>query len=103
MEDIILLGSTGSVGTQSLNVCRNLGWRVTALAAGRNIKLLEEQAREFTPELVAVFDERAGRELKTALADTDVKVVTGKEGVCEAAQWKRGNIAINAIVGMSGS
>ncbi len=102
MEDIILLGSTGSVGTQSLNVCRNLGWRVTALAAGRNIKLLEEQAREFAPELVAVFDERAGRELKTALADTDVKVVTGKEGVCEAAQWKRGNIAINAIVGMSG-
>ena len=102
VKDIILLGSTGSVGTQSLDVCRSLGWRVTALAAGRNIKLLEEQAREFSPEIVAVFDEKAGRELKIALADTSVRVAAGAEGVCEAARWKRGSIAVNAIVGMSG-
>ena len=102
MKDIILLGSTGSVGTQSLDVCRSLGWRVTALAAGSNIKLLEEQAREFSPEIVAVFDEKAGRELKLALADTGVRVVSGMDGVCEAAQWKRGDIAVNSIVGMSG-
>jgi len=102
MKDIVLLGSTGSVGTQSLDVCRTLGCRVSALAAGSNIKLLEAQAREFLPDLAAVFDERAGRELKTALADTSVKVVYGAEGVCEAARWKRGDIAVNAIVGMNG-
>ena len=72
MNNIILLGSTGSIGTQSLDVCRNHGYRVSVLAARKNIELLEQQAREFMPEAVAVFDEEAGKKLKIALADTHI-------------------------------
>ncbi|MBQ3048318.1 MAG: 1-deoxy-D-xylulose-5-phosphate reductoisomerase [Oscillospiraceae bacterium] len=102
MNNIILLGSTGSIGTQSLDVCRNHGYRVSVLAARKNIELLEQQAREFMPEAVAVFDEEAGKKLKIALADTHIKVLCGAEGVCEAAVWESGNIVINAVVGMDG-
>ncbi len=101
MKSLIILGSTGSIGTQALEVCRRDGYKVTALAAGRNTELLEKQAREFSPLLVAVFDEAAAKELKIKLADTDIKVLSGIDGVCEAASGK-GDIVLNAIVGIAG-
>lgn len=101
MKELIILGSTGSIGTQALEVARRDGYKVNALAAGSNIKLLEEQAREFKPSLVAVFDENAARELENNLKDTDIKVLSGVEGVCEAATVK-GDIVLNAIVGIAG-
>ena len=101
MKSLIILGSTGSIGTQALDVCRRDGYKVTALAAGSNIKLLEEQAREFKPSLVAVFNEEKAKELKIKLADTDIKVLCGIDGVCEAAQFD-GDIVLNSIVGIAG-
>lgn len=101
MKELIILGSTGSIGTQALQVARREGYRVTALAAGRNIELLEQQIREFKPALAAVFDEKAANELKIRVADTETKVLEGVEGVCEAAQ-SRGDIVLNAIVGIAG-
>lgn len=101
MKNMIILGSTGSIGTQALEVARRDGHRVTALAAGSNIELLEKQAREFKPFSVAVFDEEKAKELKTKLADTDIKVLSGVEGVCEVAQ-AQGDIVLNSIVGIAG-
>ncbi len=101
MKEIIILGSTGSIGTQSLEVCRRYGYRVTALAAGSNTELLEKQAREFKPLIVAVFNKDAAKELEIKLADTDIKVLSGVEGVLEAATG-RGDIVLNSIVGIAG-
>lgn len=101
MKELILLGSTGSIGTQALDVMRQNGWRVTALAAGRNVELLEQQAREFHPQIVAVFDEKAADDLKIRLKDTSVRVLSGVDGVCEAAQGQ-GELVLNAIVGIAG-
>ncbi|MBP3600218.1 MAG: 1-deoxy-D-xylulose-5-phosphate reductoisomerase [Clostridia bacterium] len=101
MKSLIILGSTGSIGTQALDVCRRDRYKVTALAAGSNIKLLEEQAREFKPSLVAVFDEEKAKELKIKLADTGIKVLCGIDGVCEVAQ-SDGDIVLNSIVGIAG-
>lgn len=101
MKSLIILGSTGSIGTQALEICRRDGYKVTALAAGSNIKLLEEQAREFMPALVSVFNEEKAKELKVKLADTNIKVLSGVDGVCEAAQ-SEGDIVLNAIVGIAG-
>jgi len=101
MKELIILGSTGSIGTQALEVARRDGYRVTALAAGRNADLLEKQAREFKPKIVAAFDMEAAKELKIRLKDTDVKVVAGTQGVCEVAQ-SSGDIVLNSIVGIAG-
>lgn len=101
MKKIIILGSTGSIGTQALQVCRRHGYRVTALAAGSNIELLEKQAREFMPHCVAVFNSDKANELKIALKDTSIKVLSGDNGVCEAAV-SEGDIVLNAIVGIAG-
>ena len=101
MKKLIILGSTGSIGTQALEVCRRDGYRVTALAAGSNITLLEKQAREFKPLRVAVFDSEKAKELKIKLKDTDIKVLSGVEGVCETAQGE-GDIVLNSIVGIAG-
>ena len=75
MKKLIILGSTGSIGTQALCAAEKNGWRIAALAAGRNIGLLEEQARKYKPEIVSVFDETAAADLKIKLADTDIKVL----------------------------
>lgn len=101
MKKLIILGSTGSIGTQSLEVARRSGYKVTALAAGSNIELLEKQAREFKPLCVAVFNETAAKDLKLKLNDTDIKVLSGIEGVCEVAQGE-GDIVLNSIVGIAG-
>lgn len=101
MKDIVILGSTGSIGTQALEVARQNSYRVRALAAGRDIELLERQAREFKPCCVAVADENAAKELKIKLADTDILVLGGQEGVCCAAETKA-DIVLSAIVGIAG-
>ena len=101
MKELVILGSTGSIGTQSLEVAKQQGYKVTGLVAGWNIDLLEKQAREWRPLSVAVFDEKKAKDLKIKLSDTDIKVLSGEEGVCEVAGG-RGNAAINAIVGIAG-
>ena len=101
MKSLIILGSTGSIGTQALEVCRRDGYKVTALAANSNTELLEKQAREFKPAIVAVFNEQSAKDLKIKLADTNITVLGGAEGVCAAAQ-SDGDIVLNAIVGIAG-
>lgn len=101
MKKLIILGSTGSIGTQALCAAEKNGWRIAALAAGRNIGLLEEQARKYKPEIVSVFDETAAADLKIKLADTDIKVLSGEEGVVFAAGYD-GDMVLNAIVGIAG-
>ncbi|MGN0442570.1 MAG: 1-deoxy-D-xylulose-5-phosphate reductoisomerase [Acutalibacteraceae bacterium] len=97
-----VLGSTGSIGTQALEVCEKLNIRVTALAAGGNIELLEKQARKFRPSLVAVFDEKKASLLKAALKDTDIRVVSGMDGLCLAASHEECDTVLNSVVGMVG-
>ena len=101
MKRLIILGSTGSIGVQALEVAERNGYRVTALAAGKNTQLLEKQARKFKPDIVAVSDENAAQDLKIRLQDTDIKVFSGEDGVCAAAQYE-GDIVLNAIVGIAG-
>lgn len=101
-RNIAILGSTGSIGTQALDVVRGMGINVTALCANRNVKLLEEQAREFHPQIVAVMEESAAADLKIKLADTSVKVVQGMDGFIEAASLNQNDIVLNSVVGMVG-
>lgn len=103
MKNISILGSTGSIGTQTLDIVRgNDDLHVSAIAAGSNITKLEEQIREFSPELVCVFREDAAKELKVRVADTGVKIVTGMDGLIEAATIKTAEIVVTAFVGMIG-
>lgn len=99
---ISVLGSTGSIGTQTLDVCRMHGIKVAALTANRNIKLLELQAREFEPDMVCVFDMGAAAQLKIALRDTDIDVYCGEEGILRAAQAENCDTVVNSIVGVAG-
>ncbi|MCI9616771.1 MAG: 1-deoxy-D-xylulose-5-phosphate reductoisomerase [Eubacterium sp.] len=103
MKNISILGSTGSIGTQTLDIVRaNNDLNVVAIAAGSNVKMLEEQIREFHPKLVCVYNEEAAGRLKTAVADTDVKVVAGMDGLIEAATYNSAQIVVTAFVGMIG-
>lgn len=103
MKKIAVLGSTGSIGTQTLEVVsNNQDMKVTALAAGSNIELLERQIREFKPALVCVWDEKKAMELKVSVKDTDVKVVSGMEGLLEAAVETEAQTVVTALVGMIG-
>lgn len=102
MKNLSILGSTGSIGVQALDVVRGIGFHIAALAAHSNVKILEDQIREFKPELAAVYDEKAARQLKSAVADLPVKVVQGMEGLCEAASVGSADIVLNAVVGMVG-
>ena len=101
-QSISLLGSTGSIGLQTLDVVRGLGLHVCALAANRNVTLLENQIRELKPQLVAVFDLDAAKRLKLAVADTPTKVVQGMDGLCEAASFVQADLVLNSVVGMVG-
>lgn len=101
MKELIILGSTGSIGTQALEVARREGYRVTAMAAGSNVELFEKQIREFKPSIVALFNSGAANDLKLRIADTETLVLCGAEGVCEVAR-SRGDIVLNAIVGIAG-
>ncbi len=99
---ISILGSTGSIGTQALQVAKNLGISVAAISANKNIKRLEEQARIFKPKLVAVYDEDAAKVLKHRLQDLPTKVVSGMEGLCEVACIDEADIVLNSVVGQIG-
>lgn len=102
LKKIAILGSTGSIGTQALDVARQMPCRVTALAAHHNITLLEAQIREFNPAIACVMQEDAARDLKTRVADTSVKIVSGMQGLCECAIQEQADIVLNAVVGMVG-
>ena len=103
MKRIAILGSTGSIGTQTLEVVENnQDIQVTALAAGSNIRLLEEQIRKFHPTLACVWDEKKAAELRTNITDLSVKVVSGMDGLLEVAVQPEAEILVTAIVGMIG-
>lgn len=102
MREVSILGSTGSIGTQTLTLARALGIRPHALTTNRNVKLLEEQAREFQPALVAAFDENAADELKLRLADTSIQVECGMDGLIAAATVPGADCVVTAVVGIVG-
>ena len=103
MKKIAILGSTGSIGTQTLEVVRaNKDISVSAIAAGSNISLLEEQIREFHPALCGVWEEEKARELALRVQDTDTKIVAGMEGLLEIAYYEDYRILVTAVVGMIG-
>ena len=102
MQNISILGSTGSIGRQTCAVAEHLGIKVSALAARRDIKLLEAQARRFRPRLVAVYEENAAKALKEALADMDVEVLSGEEGLIAAATVEEADCVVTAVSGSIG-
>jgi 1-deoxy-D-xylulose-5-phosphate reductoisomerase len=103
MKNISILGSTGSIGTQTLEVVRNNSdLRVSALAAGQNIDLLEEQIREFKPNIVSVWDEKKAKELAIKVKDLPVTVYSGMDGLIASATEKLAEVVVTAVVGMIG-
>lgn len=102
MKGIALLGSTGSIGTQSLDVCRMHGYRVVCLTANRRVDLMEAQIREFRPDLVSMMDPVAADDLRTRVADTSTKVLSGMDGLIECATYSGADTVLNAVVGMVG-
>ena len=100
---ISIIGSTGLIGTQTLETARTCpGIKITALSAYSNVELLEKQAREFKPRIVCAVNEDAAKALKIKLADTDIKVVSGEEGLCETTCEKEAKTVVTAVVGISG-
>lgn len=104
MNKIVLLGSTGSIGTQTLDIVRNYSddIQVLALAAGSNVSLMEKQIREFMPKKAVMWSEEAAKELKEKVADTDVEVLTGMDGLLEIVTMEEAQTVVTAIVGMIG-
>ena len=102
IKNISILGSTGSIGTQALDVCDNLSLNVSALTANTNISKLEEQVRKYRPALAVIFDESKYSDLKQKLFDTDTKVSCGMEGLIEAATIDEADLILNSVVGMVG-
>ena len=100
--NLSLLGSTGSIGTQTLDVARALGLKVSALAAHSNITLLESQIREWKPKLAVVYEAEAAAHLRAAVRDLPVRLLSGMEGLCEAASLPEADVVCNAVVGMVG-
>ena len=101
-KNISLLGSTGSIGVQTLDVAEMHGIRVSALTANKSVKLIEEQARKFRPDMVAMLDREAALKLKIALSDTDISVYEGEAGIKAAAEYEKSDTVVNAIVGVAG-
>ena len=103
MKYISVLGSTGSIGTQTLDIAKhNSDLKVLALAAGSNIKLLEEQIRMFRPQIAAVWSEENAARLRESVADLPVKIVSGMDGLIETVTLPQVEIVVTAIVGMIG-
>lgn len=102
MKTISLIGSTGSIGKQTLDVCRKHNIKVKALAALKNVDLLEQQAREFLPEYVCIYDETYYKDLCERLSDISVSILTGMEGLCKIASLKNVDLFVNSVVGMVG-
>lgn len=101
-KTIAILGSTGSIGTQALDVCKAHNFRVCGLAAYQNVCLLEQQVRAFHPQKVCVYSEEGYRDLKARVADCAVEVVSGMQGLCEVAVMGEADTLLNAVVGMIG-
>ena len=99
---ISVLGSTGSIGTQTLDIAERNGYKISALSANKNITLLEQQIRKFHPHIAAVSDEAAGKQLKTAVGDTDTHVIYGADAAVSAAAEPGADTVVNAIVGIAG-
>lgn len=97
-----VLGSTGSIGTQTLDVARQCGFQIAAISANRSVDLLERQAREFGPELVVAYDEAAAADLRVRLGDTGIRVASGMEGLLEAASLPAADTVVTAVMGMIG-
>ena len=103
MKKISILGSTGSIGTQTLEVCENLGdVQVMGLSVNKNIKLAEEQIRKFKPKLVSVVNEDAAKELKIAVFDTDTKIISGRESMSEISAMPEIDTVVTSVVGIAG-
>lgn len=102
INNISILGSTGSIGTQTLDVVDKLGLKVSALTAFGNIKKLEEQVRKYKPLLAVVFDEEKAKEFKVNICDIDTKVLSGMDGLIAASQIKQAQLIVNSVVGMVG-
>ena len=101
-EKLTILGSTGSIGTQALDVVDMRGYEVVALTADSNYKLLEQQIRKYKPKYAALSNEEAAKTLRTLVADTDTKVLSGKEGIIECAAAGESDTVLNSIVGIAG-
>lgn len=99
---VSILGSTGSIGTQALDVIKKAGFTVSALTANSSVDVLEKQIREFKPKLAAVRDEKSADDLKARVKDTFTRVLSGEEGVCECAACEESDIVLNSVVGMAG-
>ena len=102
MTGVSVLGSTGSIGAQTLDVCERLGIKITALAAGKNTALLERQARRYKPALISVADEAAASDLRVRLGDTPARVVCGEHGLIECAAADGASHTVTAVVGIKG-
>ncbi len=102
MKNLSILGSTGSIGTQSLDVCRMHAYSVKCLTANTDVKKMEAQIREFNPELVCMMNEDAAEDLKTRVADLPVKVTCGMQGLIECATYSCADTVLNSVVGMIG-
>ena len=102
MRSLVILGSTGSIGTQALEVCQQAGYKVVGLAAARNVKLLEQQIRQFRPRVAAVYEQEAAEALRNAVQDLSVRVLSGMEGLCELASLPEADMVLNSVVGMVG-
>lgn len=101
-KNISILGSTGSIGTQTLEVCEELGIKIKSLSANKNITLLENQIRKYKPEIACVFDKTSAKTLKANVKDTNTKIVSGVDGLCEAATVKSSDVVLTAVSGMIG-
>ena len=102
MKNIVILGSTGSIGTQTIDILDSIEAHVCAISVNTNITRAEEQARALHPSLVAVYNEEKAKELQTKLADTDIRVVSGMDGLIEAATLLEADVVVTAVVGMVG-
>ena len=102
MKNLVLLGATGSIGTQTLEVAEKAGYRLLAMAVGSRIDAFEEQLRRFRPAFAAVYDEKAAADLKVRIADLPIKVLSGMDGLCTLAALPEADLVLNAVVGMVG-
>lgn len=102
MRSLVILGSTGSIGTQALEVAEQAGYRVIGLSAARQVDLLEQQIRRFRPIAAAMYDESAARELSERVADLPVRILSGMDGLCELAALPGVDMVLNSVVGMVG-
>ena len=102
MKNIVILGSTGSIGTQTIDILDSIDAKVCAISVNTNIEQAEQQARAFHPSLVAVYNEEKAKELSNKLADTNIRVVAGMDGLIEAATLPEADVIVTAVVGMVG-